>query len=73
MKVIIGIFVVLALAIAGFAGFIAFDSSTESGAGGAGLRASDALVATISHGERVEFRDHVNNEGLTLFDFTADW
>lgn len=37
------------------------------------LAAAGPLVATISHGERVDFSAHVVPGTLTVFDFTADW
>ncbi|HMQ23951.1 MAG TPA: hypothetical protein PKE00_15785 [Planctomycetota bacterium] len=75
MKIIISVFVVLALAMAGFVGFIVFDASPseQSDATSAVVGDVGAKVATISRGERVEFSDHVTPGVLTVFDFTADW
>ena len=34
---------------------------------------SGDLVATISHGDRVELADHLAPGEWTVFEFTADW
>ena len=33
----------------------------------------EELVGTISHGESVNLEDYVTPEGLTVFEFGADW
>jgi hypothetical protein len=34
---------------------------------------ADAAVATISHGEAVDLRKHLDASAWTLFEFGADW
>ena len=35
--------------------------------------APDTAVATISHGEEVDLRKHLDSQAWTLFEFGADW
>lgn len=73
MKTIIAVLVVLAVALAGFVGFVVVDSGQSSHDPSAYEGAKGAPVATISRGERVDFEDHLTPGIVTIFDFTADW
>ena len=78
MKIIVTVIVGLALVLAGIVGFIVVDSGKSGGAlsGLEGLEGSAALgpkIATISHGERVDFSEYTAPGILTVFDFSADW
>lgn len=71
MKLIVAVFVILALALGGFVGFIAFDSSSEGSAQKSGI--VGRKVTTISYGEEVDFSQHVTPGVVTIFNFTGDW
>lgn len=71
MKVIVSVFVILAVALAGFVGFVAVDSKSAAPSKGPGI--VDRKVETISHGAPVSFADHVSSGVVTVFNFTGDW
>ena len=65
---------VLVLVAAGLMFSQASAPSTASVGFGPGLVVDDSAVATISNGEEVDLRHHLDpNGGYTLFEFTADW
>ena len=73
------IFAVVAMGILVAAGgFLVSKAKSPTTAGSTGVGVDivddDSAVATISHGEEVDLRKHVDPDGgYTLFMFTADW
>lgn len=70
MKVIVAVLVVLFLAVGGTIGFAVLQHEWTPATGGS---PAAGAVATISHGERVTIRDHLEPGVQTVVDFYADW
>ena len=65
---------VLVLVAAGLMFSRASTPSTASVGFGPGIVHDDSVVSTISNGEEVDLRQHLDPDGgYTLFEFTADW
>ena len=65
--------VLLAIGVAGVAGFVVFDQNQERAPSSAGKPIDRSPVSTISTGESVNIEDYLEDGVATVIDFTAPW